>query len=123
MSAQENLSAQQFDARWSTGKCGTYACAVMKGKPGTRLGVAGYSELGGGDASEGWMPSHYFAHDDQNAYDSAGVHPLPYHGINNQFDYVELNHDPKNWSLPQEEGATPDTLQQATEHAHKIGVL
>jgi hypothetical protein len=116
MSAQDNLGPQ-FD-RWSNGECGTYATALIRSKPGLQLGVAGTA-----DSDGGWYPHHYFAHDQANAYDSSGRHPLPYHGVNNQFDHVELGHDLESWGLPEDEGGDEDTLREATAHARKIGLI
>lgn len=78
------------------GYCGEYAAALIATYPRLRFGVIGDTEAGEGDASEGWMERHYFAHDDTYAYDSAGRHRLPYLGIAvaGEFcDYGELDAD------------------------------
>jgi hypothetical protein len=110
-------------SRWQQGQCGTYATALIRKHPGLRFGTAGRTENGGGDASGGWWPAHHFAHDDQHAYDSAGRHPLPYHGVHGDMDYSELDGDPDDWGLPGEEGTGPDDLAAALRHAarNRIG--
>jgi hypothetical protein len=77
--------------RWQQGQCGTYAVALMRLRPQLRFGTHGITRAGGGDASSGWSPEHHFAHDDTYAYDSAGRHPLPYHGVYGDADYCELD--------------------------------
>lgn len=114
-----SLSSAQFD-RWSSGECGTYACALQQARPDLRLGVAGHK------TAEGFEPQHFFAHDDTHAYDSSGKHALPYHGARGQFGHAELEHDPKDWGLPGDEagpeGPEPG-LRAAQEHARSIGLL
>ena len=58
--------------------CDTYALAMLDTHPNLRLGVA-----------DGGM--HFFVHDDEYAYDSIGKHPLPYNGVNGDFDVVEYD--------------------------------
>lgn len=62
-------------AIWQQGWCGTYAVALMMVRPSLRLGMLVL------DLDDGWMPLHFFAHDNAFAYDSAGRHPLPYTGL------------------------------------------
>lgn len=125
MSAGDNLNEQQFKGkrdRWSTGECGTYACAVMKNRPGTQLGAAGH--LNPDDTFE---IQHFFAHDETHAYDSSGTHPLPYYGKNNQFTHAELGHNPNHFGLPEDEqGPPPDTenaMWDAEQHARRLGQI
>jgi hypothetical protein len=83
--------------RWQQGQCGTYALALIRAYPGLRLGVSGIT--GNGSAADGWMPCHWYAHDDAYAYDSAGRHPLPYHGVHDDMDYHEQDTNPDDWDL------------------------
>jgi hypothetical protein len=124
MAAEDHLSDQQFDPwRWQQGECGTYACAVMRAKPGTKLGVAGYANEGGPE--HGWEPQHFFAHDETHAYDSLGTHPLPYRGIHNQMDYWELGHEPETFGLPEDEQGSDveSAIQAAQRHARHLGQI
>lgn len=109
--------------RWQQGCCGTYALALMQIRPGLRLGVSGITENGGGDASGGWQPAHFYAHDDTWAYDSAGRHPLPYHGIHGDMDYHEHDASPDDWSLPAEEGTGEHDIRDAQDHARRHAIL
>ena len=75
--------------RWQFGQCATYARALMQMKPGLKFGVMG---VGSGEHK---YPTHFFAHDNRYAYDSAGRHPLPYRGITHHADYCDLDQDPQ----------------------------
>lgn len=59
--------------RWQQGNCGGYAAAMIQSYPGLRLGGLDFW-------GEGWA-QHFVAHDDTHAYDSAGIHLLPYRGV------------------------------------------
>jgi mRNA-degrading endonuclease RelE of RelBE toxin-antitoxin system len=111
--------------KWQQGKCGTYACALIKDHPHMRLGVMGHSF--DPEDGEGWSTTHYFAHDDTHAYDSAGKHKLPYHGIDGSADIVEHDHDPEGWGLPDEEHGSPgeqeQSLADASAHARRHGIV
>ena len=110
---------------WQQGHCGTYALALILAYPQLRLGAAGYTEYGNGDASDGWDLAHFFAHDDTFAYDSAGRHPLPYRGVHGDLDYAELDSYPEDWGIPDEEAGPegPDHwLAAATAHARRHGI-
>jgi hypothetical protein len=109
--------------RWQQGQCGTYALALMRMQPGLRLGVSGITENGDGDASGGWRPVHFYAHDDAHAYDSAGRHPLPYHGVHGSLDYHEHDARPDDWSLPDEESTGESDIKTAQDHARRNGIL
>lgn len=112
--------------KWHQGHCGTYACALMRMDPRLRFGTAGYTDKGGGDASEGWTPVHHFAHDDHYAYDAAGRHPLPYYGVHGGLDYAELDDDPEDHGLPDAEAGPEGSdhhIAQAMEHARRHGIL
>lgn len=85
--------------RWQQGSCDVYALALLAQYPHLRFAVMGHTEAGGGDPGEGWMESHYFAHDDEYAYDSAGRHPLPYLGVDADADYAELDAIPDEWGI------------------------
>jgi hypothetical protein len=103
--------------RWQQGQCGTYALALIRANPRLRLGVSGIT--GNGSASEDWMPCHWYAHDDAHAYDSAGRHPLPYHGVHGDMDYHEHDADPDDWDLAAEEGTDESDIEAALAHARR----
>jgi hypothetical protein len=109
--------------RWQQGQCGTYALALIRLDPSLRLGVSGLTETGNGDASGGWMPLHFYAHDNTSAYDSAGRHPLPYHGIDASMDYHEQDADPAEWELLAEEGTGEHDIKNAQDHARRNRIL
>lgn len=109
--------------RWQQGQCGTYALALIRANPGLRLGVSGVTENGSGDASGGWRPAHFYAHDNTHAYDSAGQHPLPYHGVHDSMDYHELDINPGDWGLPDEEGTDESDIEAAQDHARRNGII
>jgi hypothetical protein len=109
--------------RWQQGQCGTYALALIQMRPGLRLGVSGITENGDGDASGGWRPAHFYAHDDTYASDSAGRHPLPYHGIHGSMDYHEHDASPEGWGIPDEEGTDDRDIDAAQDHARRNGIL
>lgn len=103
--------------RWQQGQCGTYAVALTQAKPGLRFGVAG---------TEDFPDSHFFAHDDTHAYDSAGRHPLPYRGVHGNLTQNDLDSDPEDFGIPDEEsgpeGPGPN-LAAAREHARRNRIL
>lgn len=119
------------DARWQQGDCLDYAVALRKLDPSLRFGTAGYTELGGGDASEGWRPAHHFAHDDTHYYDSLGKHPLSFlsepstdhhKGLRSAYDHIELDGDENDWG---EHGQDWDdeSLTAAADHVDRHGIL
>jgi hypothetical protein len=110
-------------SRWQQGQCGTYAIALMRLKPQLRFGTLGSTRTGDGDASSGWTPEHHFAHDDTYAYDSAGQHPLPYHGVHGDADYYELDGAPGDWDRLSEEGSGEPDIADAQEHARRNRIL
>ena len=107
--------------RWQQGGCATYALALIRAHPHLRLGVAGLTENGNGDASGGWRLCHVFAHDDTLAWDSAGRHPLPYLGVHDDMDYAELDADPEDWGFPGE--ATEAVLAAAILHIERNSIF
>lgn len=108
-------------SRWQQGGCAAYAVALVDAHPHLRFAVMGRTELGGGDASQGWRETHAFAHDDQYAYDSAGQHPLPYYGIEGGSDYVELDQDPEDWGYRDE--FDEEDFAAAREHAARHDIV
>lgn len=104
---------QMFSDPYQCGLCDAYAVGLQQEYPHLRIGVAGYKQEDGG-----WLPQHFFAHDDTHAYDSLGKHPLPYHGIHNQFDHLELNQNAHDWGLPENGG--PEDVVRAREHARNL---
>lgn len=107
--------------RWQQGDCGAYAIALTDAHPHLRFAVLGETWDGAGDASGGWSVRHFFAHDDTDAYDSAGRHPLPYYGIRGTCDYVELDSDP-DWHGLYEEHTEQD-YADARDHAVKHRIV
>lgn len=103
--------------RWQQGQCGTYAYALTRLKPGLRFGTAG---------TEDTPDSHFFAHDDHHAYDSAGRHPLPYRGVHGNLTQSDLDQDPADWGVPGDEsgpeGPEPN-VAAAQEHARRNRIL
>jgi hypothetical protein len=109
-------------SRWQQGGCQTYALALIRLDPTLRLGVLG--ETDDGDAANGWSISHFIAHDDTYAYDSAGRHPLPYYGValsdeTPPCDYAELDQDP-DWH---EDPGTDQDRADAEAHALRHGII
>lgn len=98
---------------WQQGRCGSYAVALIQAHPRLRFGTLGES------TDDGWFAGHHFAHDDRFAYDSAGRHPLPYHGIEGSFDLQFLNEDASWYGLPEgEAGAEGVEAVLAAARAH-----
>lgn len=65
-------------ADWQHGMCDTYALALLELHPQLRMGSLH------DPVTE--VDQHYFAHDDQYAYDSIGRHPLPYKGVEGRME-------------------------------------
>lgn len=103
--------------RWQTGQCGIYALALMRAHPGLRLGALSETQ------EDGWLPFHFFAHDDAYAYDSAGRHRLPYLGLEGQADACELEIGPLSWwGIPDDESGPEghdSALEDAREHIRR----
>lgn len=104
--------------RWQQGMCGTYAYALIQTDPTLRFGALGESESDGG-----WRLSHHFAHDDRYAYDSAGRHPLPYHGINGHLDLCHLDQHIDDYAPLDEEGTDEAEVTDARTHAETHQIL
>lgn len=106
--------------RWCQGDCDTYAVALMRMKARLHFGVAG--QLTGTLETidrDGWMPRHFFAHDEHWVYDAAGMHPREgYAGIHGDFDYVEFDGDPADWDPIDE-----DLIEAAQDHARRNGIF
>lgn len=96
------------DARWQHAHCGTYARQLQVLRPDLRIGMA-Y------DPERGKMYHHYFAHDDEHAYDSLGIHDLPYRGPY-PTGIVELDQSspPQGWSI------APKREEEARAHAENL---
>lgn len=92
--------------RWQQGFCDLYALALMDLYPALRFGVLLDSD---------WCERHFFAHDDQWAYDSAGRHPLPYYGVHGDLAHFEPDQDPEDYGV--EDYSTASDLGAAA-HAH-----
>lgn len=106
--------ARGMDDAWvfQQGLCGTYAVALIERHPHLRLGCGVICD-GEGD----WRVEHFFAHDDQYAYDSLGRHALPYLGIDGQLDGCWTDEHPDAWGLPGDE-AGPEGVDVALQRAH-----
>jgi hypothetical protein len=105
--------------RWQEGECGTYATALQRMRPGLMIGTAGGEP---GDDEDDWDVEHFFAHDQDAAYDSAGRHELPYTGrwrycllnINpHHFDVLSAEHEPDS---AEAERAIAQAQQHITRH-------
>lgn len=88
--AATNWYEDPDQADFQHGLCDTYALAMLEMYPRLKWGTL-YKD---------GVPRHWFAHDDQYAYDSLGRHPLPYTGYGENEGYFdpELNGDPS-WEL------------------------
>lgn len=73
---------------WQQGNCGIYAAALIRHDPTLRLGTLVDRYFDEDDQCEYDHPVHFFAHDDQFAYDSAGRHSLPYVGVSLEQTYL-----------------------------------
>lgn len=80
MLAEQGMVVEDWK-RWQQGDCGIYAAALIRAYPHLRLGSLTAREWDEDDECEYDNAWHFFAHDDTHAYDSAGVHPLPYYGL------------------------------------------
>lgn len=95
--------------RWQQGSCLEYALALISIRPHLRFGSCGAHDS---------PATHFYAHDDRHAYDSAGRHVLPYHGIDGSLTCTTLDDDPRDYDVP-------DVAQipAAIEHAERNGIL
>src|SRR5690348_13286797 len=75
--ANAGYCTKEWD-RWQDGRCGTYALALAQLCPDF--------EIGNIDSG-----AHWFAHDSEYAYDSAGQHPLSYTGLYARYKSAELH--------------------------------
>lgn len=76
-------------SEWDRGLCDTYALALIKVHPDLKFGVAGNTD------DDGWIPSHFFAHDDEYVYDITG--PRKFSEIDKIWNTVERNQRPSDW--------------------------
>lgn len=106
-------------SEWKQGDCGLYALALISLEPSLHFGVLGVSD---DDESSGiWYERHYFAHDGLYAYDSAGRHTLPYHGVHGDCDVVVLDQTPEDFGV--QVGMRTASLAAAVAHASRHSVL
>ena len=116
MNTLDDLAAAGFVidewARWQQGECGTYALALLAVYPQLRAGVL---------CDNKHAEVHFFAHDDRFAYDSAGVHSLPYRGVHGNIPAMRLEQDFDWYGL--EDDMLEQDLAAASAHIerHKIG--
>jgi hypothetical protein len=101
--------------RWQQGGCATYARALQHLEPSLRIAVAGILLDPG--VSDDWHPTHLYAHDGEVAYDSAGKHPMPYHGLAGDMDHIEPDTDPEDWD------DNDEPVEDAIEHIVRNGIL
>jgi hypothetical protein len=100
-------------ADYQHGLCDTYALALIEMYPHLRLGITGPMA---DNPDDGWIPSHYFAHDDEYAYDSLGRHPLPYRGLERDWGEGQLDTNPADYFTSQTfqgENASPGDYERA----------
>lgn len=114
--AKAGYCTDEWD-RWQKGQCGTYATGLMQERPDLRLGGVDFNNDPGFD-----NPTHFVAHDDQHAYDSAGRHPLPYGGIRGEGRWLPDLGSPEDYGIPDDEagpeGVEPN-ISAAREHARR----
>lgn len=98
---------------WQQGGCLDYARALLREYPELQFGTIGR------DDGEYFTPTHFFAHDGENAYDSAGCHPMPYLGVHGTGRMKQVLGEDPDWY---EEPCEPDIVR-ATAHIrrHRIG--
>ncbi len=114
-------SAHQTDAgkEWAShtaardpfqhGACIEYAHALKQRFPHLQLGTLTIP-----DDEDDWQ--HVFMHDGENAYDSAGTHPMPYHGPAGQWEpHYDADFD---WY----DEPDPDLLDAAHKHIERHGI-
>lgn len=112
--------------RWQQGDCGTYAVALLREYPHLRLGGIDFWNFTGPDGEQYDNPGHYVAHDDHYAYDSSGIHPLPYTGVDADGSgrWLPDIGDPEHWGLSEnygecgdyDDGSLADAIRHATTH-------
>lgn len=97
-------------SRWQGGGCLEYAHALLEKFPHLSAGALYRDD---GEFSDF---QHHFAHDDTHAYDSAGRHPLPYHGVHGDMKML-LNDDLGDYDEPD-----PDEVAAAHQHIERNGI-
>lgn len=100
---------------WQQGECYTYALCLMQENPVLRLGML----------MDGW---HWFAHDGEYAWDSAGRHKLPYLGLGSPYDeFGEIMRCELDERLVYREhfddGPDPDYVDAALTHIRRHNIL
>lgn len=91
------------------GGCIEYAHALKQRFPQLQLGT-----LTTPDDEDDWQ--HVFMHDGKNTYDSAGTHPMPYHGVGGQWE----PHDDADFDWYDE--PEPGLLAAAHKHIERNGI-
>ena len=115
-------------SRWQQVKCGGYAAALLRMYPHLRLGGVDWCNDRDDDTGELYdNPGHFVAHDDRFAYDSAGIHPLPYGGVDGDGRWLPDIGDPHEHGLCEcygECGDYDDYERMAViSHATRHGIL
>lgn len=118
--AAHGYITDEWDA-WQRGGCAAYALALIERFPRLRFASLGEVFAMDGSVDEGWGERHYFAHDDEYAYDSAGRHPLPYMGVWNDCNYCEYESDPGDFGYPEPGDAELIPRAHAHIERHHIG--
>ena len=100
--------------RWQNGSCGEYAVALIRLRPELKFGAVG-------TWAAQFEASHFFAHSNTWAYDSAGMHRLPYFGLDPEYsgETMLVSQDPRAWDLP----LTEEEVLSAIGHAQRNGIL
>lgn len=108
--------------RWHQGQCGTYAVVLIALDPSLRFGLIG--NLHGDEPWFDWQ--HAIAHDDEFAYDAGGRHTLPYKGAWGDYEHAELDLDPEDYGIPDDEAGpegVASNLSAAIAHARRNRIL
>lgn len=107
--AQAGYVTDDWD-KWQGGGCLEYAHALHQKYP--HLGIGALVEHDGEFTRE----QHFFAHDDDYAYDSAGRHSLPYRGVHDDFD-MQSGIDLDDFDEPD-----PNLVAEARQHIDRHGI-
>lgn len=112
---------------WQQGHCGIYAAALIRNKPGLRLGTVVDRYFDEDDQCTYDNPVHFFAYDDTYAYDSAGRHLLPYTGVHDMGWLCVLDQEPQWYGeevpVDDEYGEDSDMLTAAWDHATRHSIF
>ena len=103
------------DEDWMTGGCGAYAKVFRDLRPDLKIGEHLEHEYNEDDPEHPYRNTqHYFVHDDKNAYDAEGAHPLPY----DAWDETAYNVDPENLEYHGMMNGDPKMAEAHIRHFH-----